>query len=83
MSKISEARETARKITKVFLTFGIQLEFESFKSVKYPLCYEFLNLEPFFWLTQYGKHCHLQCICYLPASGREHCAFLKVKVQFL
>ena len=49
----SYAGKTARKITKVLRSFGLQLEFESFISVKYSWCYEFSKVGTFFWLTQY------------------------------
>ena len=35
------------KITKIRWSFGFDLEIESFKSVKYPWCYEFLKREHF------------------------------------
>ena len=43
----SSAGKTARKITKILRSF----ELESFKSVQYAWCYEFLKVGTFFWLT--------------------------------
>ena len=50
---ISSARKAARKITKILRSFCVQLEFESFKSVKNSWCYESSKVGPFFWLTRY------------------------------
>ena len=43
----SSSGKIVRKIIKILQSFGFQLEFESFKSVKYSLCHEFSNVGPF------------------------------------
>ena len=45
---ISSTHETATKITRILQSFGPYLEFESFKSVKYPWCYEVSKVGTFF-----------------------------------
>ena len=50
---ICSAGRTARQITKILRSFGFQLEFESFKSMKYSCCSEFSKVGTFFWLTWY------------------------------
>ena len=53
----SSTRKNGWKVAKILPSFGDQAKFDSYRSIKYCRCYEFLNVGIIFWPILFVSRC--------------------------